>query len=262
MGKVLHVLEELQIQAPGLGAGMLVIRLGNVGSRDRVLSKGRRVGAKVCWAQPEQLGFSVLAGLEHVGTAEPQGSPWQLGRLGPVWWPWSKSLALGTELQVTPQPTGEAALQSPNNTKPCLAFGSVGPGLLWLWRDTQGPESLGLCRRCRFQTCWEGSPEGSEPCSSSESTGWPWLWPWLWDPAAEPGWGTGGICSWSQSPDARLAEERFIVHHSQAFGACKHKWFSEMKSPSPPVCYPQIGVCYPQIGICYTVAPQQPSLVI
>lgn len=222
MGKVLHVLEELQIQAPGLGAGMLVIRLGNVGSRDRVL---------------------------------PQGSPWQLGRLGPVWWPWSKSLALDAELQVTPQPTQEAALQSPNNTNPCLAFGSVGPGLLWLWRDTQGPESLGLCRRCRFQTCWEGSPEGSEPCSSSESTGWPWLWPWLWDPAAEPGWGTRGICSWSQSPDARLAEERFIVHHSQAFGACKHKWFSEVKSPSPPVCYPQIG-------ICYTVAPQQPSLVI
>lgn len=54
------MLEELQIQAPGNQAWGL---LGDVGSRGRVLSKGRKVGAKICRIQPELLGFSLLAGL-------------------------------------------------------------------------------------------------------------------------------------------------------------------------------------------------------
>lgn len=69
MGKILRVLEELQIQALGNQVWGL---LGDVGSRGRVLSKGRKVGAKVCWIQPELLGFSLLAGLGHLATAEPQ----------------------------------------------------------------------------------------------------------------------------------------------------------------------------------------------
>lgn len=94
MGRVLCVLEELQIPgswAWGGHAGDEPWGLpGQVGSRDRQLSKGRE-GAKGCWGQtepvlslcphrghlflfpvPQQPGLSLQAGLGHPGAAEPQ----------------------------------------------------------------------------------------------------------------------------------------------------------------------------------------------
>lgn len=47
-------------------------------------------------------------------------------------------------------------------------------------------------------------------------------------------------------------QDRSIVHHSQAFGACKHKWFFLIKSLSPPVCYLQIGRCLLLCGMAAT----------
>lgn len=48
-------------------------------------------------------------------------------------------------------------------------------------------------------------------------------------------------------------QERFIVHHSQALGACKHNWFFEIKSPSLPVCCFQIGRYLPHCGLAATI---------